>query len=189
MVVKTAPKDAVVMTLLENLQRQPLTFWEEAKGIAELIQTWGLTREDAAARLGMACNTLSEKLQVLTLSPWQQERIQGADLTLRHVRAFLKLKEEEERNDCILKVIAQELSPHQTETLVEKILKEKETPPATRKTLISDLRLLENTIHHAVTTLNRSGMKTHAKKQETDHRVEYIVSIEKDVPESPSPMK
>lgn len=187
LVVRVNQINATVMALLENTHRKPLHFLEEAQSIAFLVQTQDLTPEDAAARLGISCTALRQKLELLTLTPWQQERIQGANLTQRHANAFLKIKEETKRNDCILKVIAAGLTESQTESLVENLLQEQQPPPIRRKTLISDLRLLENTLNHAVTTLNRSGMKATFHKTETPHRAEYTLSVEK--PTEPEPAK
>ncbi len=178
-VVQVDPHQEAVITLLENLQRQPLHFLEEAQGISQLLNTWQLTPEDAAARLGISCNTLSAKLQLLTFTPWQQERIRMARLDEHQARCLLQLAEEEERNECILQVIAHSLTPWQTQALVEKRIKEKEAPPPTRKTLIGDLRLLQNTIDHAITTMNRSGLLATANKTETQQFVEYTLHIEK----------
>lgn len=179
MVVKVTEQEAAVMTLLENLQRQRLTYWEEALGMDTLIHTFGLTPEDAAARLGLSCHALYGKLNLLSFTPWQKERMVLANLEERHARAFLKLETEEERNDCILQVIAKNLSPAQTEVLVEKRLREKEAPPPTRKTILSDFRLLQNTLEHAVTTMNRSGLLTNLAKTETETFVEYTLRVEK----------
>ncbi len=179
LVVTASEKDAAVMALLENTHRKPLHFLEEAESIEQLLYTQSLSPEDVALKLGISGTLLWEKLELLTLTPWQRERIQGASLTEGHAKAFLKLADEELRNDCILKVIAQGLTPAQTMNLVEKTIKEQEFPPITRKTVLSDLRLLENTLNHAVTTLNRCGMKAKTHKKETDFLVEYTLQVEK----------
>ncbi len=179
MVAKVSPTQGAVMSLLENIRREPVNFLEEAKGVEMLLKRLELSPEDAAAALGISCNALENTLNLLSLTPWQQERIASAGLTQNHAKAVLTLSEEEDQNTCILQTIAQGLTPKETFALAEKIQKEKETPPATRKTLISDLRLLENTLNHAVTTLNRCGLLTKMEKTETDFSVVYTLQVEK----------
>ncbi len=179
MVAQVSPTQGAVMSLLENIKREPVNFLEEAKGMEALLSRLNLSPEDAAAALGISSETLEDTLQLLSLTPFQQERITSAGLTPHHAKAVLTLSEEEDRTTCILQTIAQGLTPKETLLLAQKIQKEKEIPPATRKTLISDLRLLENTLNHAVTTLNRCGMLTQMEKNETDFSVTYILQVEK----------
>ena len=182
-VVKTNEQGAAVMALLENLQREDLNFFEEAEGIYNLIHTWGVSREDAAARLGLAQSTLSNKLRLLKLTPWQRDRIKAANLTERHARALLRVSESEQRNDLLLKVIAKQLTVAETEQLIEQATKEAEEKAAPAgpqcKTIIGDLRLFANTIHHAVSTMQRSGVDARAEKIENESFIQYKILIPK----------
>lgn len=187
MVAKVSPTQGAVMSLLENIRREPVNFLEEACGVEALLTRLELSPQDAAAALGISSDALEDTLQLLTLTPWQRERIISAKLTKSHAKAVLTLRDEEDQNTCLLKTIAEELTPEQTLALAQKIQKEKETPPATRKTVIADLRLLENTLHHAVTTLNRCGLITKMEKEETECRVMYTLKVEKNTEETSEP--
>lgn len=182
-VVKANEQTAALMALLENLQREDLNFFEEAEGIYRLIYTWGLSREDAAARLGIAGSTLSNKLRLLKLTPWQRERIKGARLSERHARALLRIENNEQRNDVLLKIIAKELTVTQTEQLIDEMLREEkgEQAPAfpRRKAAIGDIRLFANTIHNAVSTMQRSGVDARAEKIENESFIQYKILIPK----------
>ncbi len=189
MVARVSPEQGAVMSLLENIRREPVNFLEEAKGVEALLSRLSLSPEDAAAALGISSETLDDTLKLLTLTPWQQERIVLANLSPAHAKAVLTLSCEEDQNTCILETIAKGLTPKETLALAQKIQKEKETPPTTRKTLISDLRLLENTLSHAVTTLNRCGMLTKMEKKETDCSVVYTLQVEKGEEENSKPQQ
>ena len=181
LVIQADQSDGALLSVLENLQREDLTCFEEARAISRLTEEWGFTREDAAARLGVAASTLSNKLRLLQLTPWQQERIVAAGLSGRHARALLQLTREDLRNDVLMKVIAEDLTVAQTEQLVRKEL-EKQVPEHTRpkrKTVIGDLRLFANTIQHAVATMQRSGVAAKAQKTENDLFIEYKITIPK----------
>ena len=44
---------AAYISLIENLQRCDLDFFEEASGLARLISDYGITQEEAARRLSL----------------------------------------------------------------------------------------------------------------------------------------
>ena len=181
LVVQADQSDGALLSILENLQRENLTCFEEARAISRLMEEWGFSREDVSARLGVAASTLSNTLRLLQLTPWQQERIVAAGLSGRHARALLQLAEEDLRNDVLMKVIAEDLTVAQTEQLVRKEL-EKRAPEPTRpkrKTVIGDLRLFANTIQHAVATMQRSGVAAKSQKTENEWFIEYKITIPK----------
>lgn len=82
---------AAALGLVENLQRQPLDPFEQARGIREMIALWDCTQEEAARHLGMAQPTLANKLRLLALTEEQQKFVTANGLTERHARAVLRL--------------------------------------------------------------------------------------------------
>ncbi len=177
-----------LLSLLENLQREDLTCFEEAAGIEALIRVWGFSQEDAAARLGMAASTLSNKLRLLQLTEWQRERIAAAGLSERHARALLQIKDDGLRSDLLLKIIAQNLTVAQTEQLIRERSEQQQSEQMRpkRKAVIGDIRLFANTIHHAVATMQRSGVAAKAEKTENDLFIEYKITIPKLNDEKPT---
>ena len=73
-----------LLTLVENLQRQDMNCFETAEGMHRLIDTYGLTQEEAANRLGCSQPTIANKLRLLRLPPEERSAIIGAGLTERH---------------------------------------------------------------------------------------------------------
>ena len=97
---------SAALGLLENIQRQGLDPFEQARGIREVITLWGCTQEEAARRLGIAQPTLNNKLRLLALSPQQQSFCVTNGLTERHARAVLRLPEEEQRSRALEQFVA-----------------------------------------------------------------------------------
>ena len=66
-------RQSAILALLENLQRRDLGVFEEAEGLRRLVEEWGVTQEEAAARLGKSQSSIANKLRLLrrsgTLSP------------------------------------------------------------------------------------------------------------------------
>ena len=111
---KTDEETAALYSLTENLQRSNLTVFEESEGIERLISEYGMSQSEAAARLGIAQSTLSNKLRLLRLSDSIKERIISARLTERHARALLRLPDER-REEALDRIIAEGLTLRQTE--------------------------------------------------------------------------
>lgn len=173
-------RSAAVLAIIENIQREDLTCFEEADSIFKLISEWGLPRERVAEKLGMAQSTLSNKLRLLKLTPWQRERIVAARLTERHARALLRIDEDEKRDGVLLTVIAKGLNVSETEALISDTLKDKKQEQNSKKRMaVGDIRLFANTISNAVDTMRRSGVNATAEKSETERFIEYKILIPK----------
>ncbi len=175
---------SAVFTLTENLQRKDLTFFEEAEGINRLITHFGLTHYEAAAELGLAQSTLSNKLRILRLNEKQRERIVLSRLSERHARAVVKL-EEDLRDDALDFIIGEALTVAQTEMYIDNILNPKEKvqkapeKPHEFKNAIGDIRLFANSFSRLVSALSSSGIKASEECRETKDYIEYRVKINK----------
>mgnify|MGYP000085842914 CR=1 FL=1 len=58
-----------LLALVENLQRRDLNFVEEATALAKLIETYHLSQEEAARRIGKSQSAVANKLRLLRLPP------------------------------------------------------------------------------------------------------------------------
>lgn len=172
-------KQSAVMGLLENLQREDLNFFDEAAGIARLIEFCGLTQEEVAIKLGKSQPTIANKLRLLKLDAAQREQILKAGLTERHARALLKL-EPKDRDSVIAEIVAKKLNVSETEALIEAMLLPAEEVHTRRSlSVIKDVRIFFNTINNAVELMKRSGIDAVSEKNESDEYYEYIVRIPK----------
>ncbi len=186
-VIHTADEQtAAIFSLTENLQRSDLSVFEEAKAIDRLINYYGISQSQAAAKLGIAQSTLSNKLRLLNLSPEIQTRITKARLTERHARALLRLAISE-RDEALDYIIANGLTLAQTEQYIEEILNPTREPlkinepiKPLRKQSIGDMRLFYNSLSKLVGTLQSAGINARTRKTETDKYIEYKVRIKKE---------
>lgn len=166
-----------VLTLLENVQRQDIHPFEEAQGIFRLIEMYGLTQGEVAARLGWTQSTVANKLRLLKLPEGIREQLVRNGMTERHARALLRLPEEKQQA-AVDRMIAGHYTVAQTERLVEGWLtdgKKRRRPML----LVRDVRVFLNTFDHAVDTMLRSGVPATAERNETDEYYELTVRIPK----------
>lgn len=180
-VIRAGSEQSAVFALIENLQRENLSFFEEARAIESLIKHYGISQEEMALRLGKAQSTLSNKLRLLRLSPRLCAQIERAGLTERHARALLKLENEQERQIVLDRVICDQLNVAQTEKLVENFQKPKPLKKRNIKFLFRDVRIFMNTITHAVDTMRQAGIEADSEKTEDESYITYTVRIPKAV--------
>lgn len=128
-VIEADDKKAMELALIENLQRQDLNPVEEALGYQALIEEYGLTQEEAAARVGKSRPAVANSLRLLGLIPEVLEKLKRGELTAGHARAILSLKSEKKQMEAAQKIIALALSVRQAETLCKNMNKE----PAPKK--------------------------------------------------------
>ena len=128
-VIDADDRKAMELALIENLQRQDLNPVEEALGYKTLMQDYGLTQEEAAARVGKSRPAVANALRLLGLNPEVLELVRTGSLTAGHARAIAGLKSEKKQLEAAKKVIALSLSVRQTETLCKNMEKE----PAPKK--------------------------------------------------------
>ncbi|MDD6807292.1 MAG: ParB/RepB/Spo0J family partition protein [Oscillospiraceae bacterium] len=172
-------KKSAIYSLVENLQRENLNFFEEANAINNLMKMTSATQEDISKILGCSQSAISNKIRLLKLSEQQQAIIISNGLSERHARCLLSL-ESEEQIDRVLSFIADKrLSVSDSEKLVKQIhgRERKQTKPSVK--LFKDVRIFVNTLNHAVETMRRSGIEADSIKSETDSYIEYVVRIPK----------
>lgn len=82
------------LALVENLQRQDLNPMEEAGGFRQLMERFGYTQEQLAARVGKSRSYVANALRLLGLAPAVQEMVEAGRLSAGHARALLAISEQ-----------------------------------------------------------------------------------------------
>ncbi|MDP4152703.1 MAG: nucleoid occlusion protein [Bacillota bacterium] len=168
-----------MLALIENLQRCDLNFFEEAEGIRRLMETYGLTQESVAIRIGKSQSAVANKLRLLKLPDYLREKIQASGLTERHARSLLQLPSVFQQESVLNTVIAEGLNVEQTEKLIKTLEAGAPSEKKHSKTLFRDVRIFVNTINHAVAVMKQSGINAQSSKSESDDYIEYRIKIPK----------
>jgi ParB family chromosome partitioning protein len=117
------------LALIENLQRQDLNPVEEALGYRSLMEEYGMTQEEAAARVGKSRPAVANALRLLNLSEEVLEKVRQGLLSAGHARALLSLKSEKKQLSAAQKIMALGLSVRQAELLCKNMTKEPDSTP------------------------------------------------------------
>ncbi len=179
--------DCAVVALIENIQRENLTFLEEAEAYRNLLYRHGFTQEELAKRIGKSQSAVANKVRLLKLPLVVREIITDSHLTERHARAILRLETEEKQLKALLKITDEGLNVAQTDELVEKMLTPDPAPiKETEKTItenkscvFKDVRIFLNTIRHAVDVMKQNGIEATSEERESDGFYEYLIQIPK----------
>ncbi len=116
------------VALIENLQREDLDAIETAQGFRRLIEDFGLSQDQIAARVGRARSTVANTLRLLDLAPNVQNALGERRLSEGHGRALGGLSVEHQEH-VLGAVIDQDLSVRQTEELVRRLREPRNPPP------------------------------------------------------------
>lgn len=170
-------KGSAVFSLIENLQRQDLDFFEEAEAIERLLSDYGMSQEEIGKKLGKAQSTLSNKLRLLRLPEEVRYQISRSGLTERHARALLALENDGQRKKALSLIVDRHLNVEESERLIGQMRSKTRVKNPIRG--IRDIRVFINTLNHAVDTIRRAGIDADAAKSETDAYIEYTVRIPK----------
>jgi ParB family chromosome partitioning protein len=110
-------REALVMALVENLQREDLNPVEKARAFKSLLETLGLTQAQAAGRLGVSRVALTNTLRLLELPAKVKEMLSAGRITAGHARALLSAGTPARMVSLAGRVVAEGLSVRQVEEL------------------------------------------------------------------------
>ena len=136
-VIEADDRKMTELSLIENLQREDLDPIEEAEGYKTLMDSYQLTQEEAAERVGKSRSAVANSLRLLGLCPEVREMLQNDALSGGHARALLPLKAELQLEGAKL-IAAQGLSVRQTEALAKRLGTVKEEKKRTNEEIMAE---------------------------------------------------
>ncbi|MGI8702076.1 MAG: ParB/RepB/Spo0J family partition protein [Nocardioidaceae bacterium] len=118
-IVKETSDDAMLRSaLLENLHRAELNPLEEAAAYQQLLDDFGCTHDELAARIGRSRPHITNTIRLLRLSPPVQRRVAAGVLSAGHARALLALDAEADQESLARRAVAEGMSVRTLEEMV-----------------------------------------------------------------------
>jgi ParB family chromosome partitioning protein len=117
----TQDGDLLTEALVENIHRADLNPLEEAAAFQQLLDDFGVTHEQLAAKLGKSRPAVSNTLRLLTLPAALQAQVATGALSAGHARALLTLDDPTVQTRVARRVVADGLSVRATEALVRQL--------------------------------------------------------------------
>ncbi len=118
-------EDAAALALIENLQREDLDPIEEAEGYKYLMETYSITQEEAAQKVGKSRSAVANLMRLLALPAEVLELVREKKLSAGHARTLLPLEDSALIAQFAKEIIEKGLSVRQTEKWVKDFLKPK----------------------------------------------------------------
>lgn len=169
-----------LLALVENLQRRDLDFWEEALALRRLIDTYDLSQEEVARRVGKSQSAVANKLRLLRLPPNVLSLLRDGGFSERHARALLRLTSPAQQLEAAQQIQARRLTVAQTEAVVARMLEAPPTPARKRPTfIVKDVRLFLNTISHSLDVMRSAGVNAQYSQEDRGEEILLTIHIPK----------
>ena len=175
--VQVDSQSSSLLALVENVQRRDLDFWEEALALRQILDTYHLSQEELARRVGRSQSAVANKLRLLKLPDEALALLRAHGATERHARALLRLDSPERQREAAEQVTARGLTVAQTEALVEQLLGDS---PRRRKKptfILKDVRLFLNTLSRSLELVRSAGVDARCRRQDTDDEILLTIRI------------
>ena len=144
-------EDAMVIGLIENLQREDLNPIEEARGMQRLIEEFTMTHQQVADSVSRSRAAVSNLLRLLSLQSEVSSLLEQGELDMGHARALLSL-EESMQHKAAQQIVKGGMSVRQAEQLVRRLQEDRSNPASSPKVKDPDVRHLEESLSEKLGT-------------------------------------
>ena len=169
-VVKEAEgREALEISLIENLQREDLNPIEAAEAFKHLIEEFNISQEDLSKRIGKDRTTITNTLRLLKLPLEVRNQLLQNRITSGHARAILSLESKEKQKELCALIIKKGLSVREAEALAKRWSekpKKSITPVKKRGDLESQLSSLQDSLRKYL------GTKVHITQKGKKGKIE-----------------
>ncbi len=131
----------ILLSLIENIQREDLNAIEEGKAYQQIMNTMNLTQEALASLVGKSRSGVANTMRLLNLSEQVQSLVSDSSLAPGSARALVPIDDEKLQYKLARKIASGNLSSRQAESLVKRALSH--IPPTALKKHLSPF--MENT--------------------------------------------
>lgn len=174
-------RETASIALIENLQREELTAIEEAHAYQLLLEMHELTQGALAEKLGKGQSTIANKLRLLKLPQEIQDAILNRQISERHARALIPVKDEAQRLLLFNETLEKDYNVRQLEQRIEQLTEADKKPKKkrVRRIVNKDVRIALNTIRESVSVIHDNGIAIDTQEEENDDYFQVTVRIAK----------
>ena len=169
-------EEVIEIAMIEHLQREDLNPLEEALGYRYMMDELNITQEQAAEKVGKSRPAVANAIRLLCLPDEVQEMVKNNLISPGHARALLGFENQELIIQTAKRIVKEDLSVREVETLVKNSQKTPKVPKQQKRDKFFsevELALVENL-----------GRKVKIKESKKDAGVLEIEFFDKDDLES-----
>jgi len=148
-------REALEISLIENLQREDLNPIEEAEAYKRLTEEFNISQGELATRIGKDRTTIANALRLLKLPSEIRNHLLQNRITAGHARAILSLETKEKQKELCALIIQKGLSVREAEALARRWSEKPKrvvTPTKRRSDLESQLNSLQDSLRRYLGT-------------------------------------
>jgi len=177
-------EENMLLAIIENMQREDLNPIEEAEGIKQMIDTYGLTQEQVSISVGKSRPYITNSIRLLKLPELVRQLTAEGRISMGHARALAAIKDEEKQIELAERTAAEGLSVRQIEALAQET-KKPTKKPAKKKKKSADEKRVEEDLKNALGTkvnIKRSGRRGKIEiefysKEELERLIDLLISF------------
>ena len=166
---EVSDQEALVLALIENIQREELNPIEEAEAYKKLIEEFRYTQDMVAESVGKDRSTVTNLLRLLKLPAEIQQSVYDGGLSVGHARALLGVESPGEQKKFFDLVLKKGLSVRELEEIVRSGAKDSARRAKPRETRDRELAALEEQLQNALGT----KVSIQARKKKGKIVIEY----------------
>ena len=189
-VVEADEEESAVLALIENIQRQDLSYIEEALGYQRLAREYHMTQEEIAQMMGKTQSAVANKLRILRLCDEVKQILAEYGLPERHARALLRLTDEKQQVQAAMQMAEKGMNVREAESYIEQLLQqEPQKEQAAQRCLesqkkrqrirryVRDIRLFTNTVSKAASYMKEAGVPVYVAENKADQYYEMVIRV------------
>ena len=176
-------EENMLLAIIENMQREDLNPIEEAEGLKQMIDTYGLTQEQVSYSVGKSRPYITNSLRLLKLPEEVRTLTASGEISVGHAKALAAVKDRDKQITLAKKTAKDGLSVRQIELMAKETKAPARKAPKVKKS--ADEKKIEEDMKNALGTkvnLNRNGKKGKIEiefysDEELERLIELITSL------------
>ncbi len=153
-------QDTLMISLVENIQRENLSPVEEASAYKQLSEEFSLTQEEIAKKVGKSRSAVANALRILSLPQDLLELVSSSKISSGHARALLSITDKKKRKALALKIVREKLTVREAEKLSSKTAKKRKSKkPSGSRALSPERDRMRDKFEKALGTRVRIDLK------------------------------
>lgn len=156
--------EQLMVSLIENLQRENLNPLEEAEAYKELMSKFDFTQESLAKQVGKARSVIANTLRLLNLPEEVKNAVSKGIIQSGHARALLGLSDENQINSLASRIVSEKLTVRETESIIQGIKIESGKKLRTKSRRVPELIQAEEMLQRVLGTKVRIQGNSHRGK-------------------------
>ncbi len=155
-----------------------MTMFDEARAIRAMLSMKKMTQVEIASAIGSSQSYVANKLRLLKLSPYAQEKIIEYGLTERHARGLLRIKNNDELISMIEKIHAMKLPVAASDALIDAELELEAPKSIVTSSRAKGLERFNSILHESVKNLSLLGVGVIIHESYSDGKRFITLAIE-----------